>query len=198
MRDRGRPRAKRLVVTLAALLSLIVGYYLGQQWQRQPLVDLSATVFANGIAIDYPDGLQRPDSFIDADAWRLFMAFDSRIPACKERLQQALLAMNRLASRPDLQGRTRLTLLLYNDAGSATRDGLRGSDERIEILAGNAAELDEITGRIGTLPLPSRWCAADAGGLALVSPDHEAWALLPWERPASMAHNIATIVEFLE
>lgn len=198
MRDRRRTGGKRLVITLAALLSLIIGYYLGQQWQRQPLTDLSATVYANGVAIDYPKGLERPAGFHDVDAWRLFMAFDARMPACSERLQQALLAVNRLAPQTTLQARTRLTLLLYNDSEGGVREGLRGERDRIEIITGSNTDLDTITGRVGTLPLRSRWCAADAGGLALISPQHEAWALIPWETPAAMAHNIATIVEFLE
>ena len=50
-------RGRHLLLTVAALSSLIVGYYLGQHWQRRPLAEVSAIVYPAGRPIDYPADL---------------------------------------------------------------------------------------------------------------------------------------------
>ena len=81
---RRRRPVRRLIVTLAALASLIVGYYLGQAWQRQPLETLSAVVYPNGKPVDYPPQLDLGPDDTAPPAWRLVAVVDTRVPACGE------------------------------------------------------------------------------------------------------------------
>jgi len=51
----------RLLLILAALASIIAGYYLGQYWQRRPLAELSARIYPAGRPVEFPAGAD-PDA----------------------------------------------------------------------------------------------------------------------------------------
>ena len=112
-----RGRGTRLVVTLAALASLILGYYAGQYWQRRSLSDLSAIVYPSGQRIDTIDELT---ALASADpAWRLFLVADTRAPACAALLRHFAHVFNRLAAWPDIQANLRLSLLAMDEPNEA-------------------------------------------------------------------------------
>lgn len=196
-RSRRRPWL-RFALVAAALLSLLVGYYLGQYWQRRGLGELSATVYPVGRPLDYPAGLPLTPGDADARRWRLFVTADTREDACRDLLQHFALVMNRLAAWPGVQPRVRVTLLAY-DAPDATAiqrfSGLAGWSE---VVSAPPAMLDALAAQLGILPLGADWCAGPQGSGVLVSPRREAWALLPADTPAATAQNLASIIGFVE
>ena len=197
---RGSPRGpgRRLVLTLAALASLIVGYYLGQLWQRQPLSDLTAIVYPNGRPLTYPAGIRLPDQDVGGRLWRLFVVGDTGAATCGELLRHYALVINRLAHRPKLQPRLRLTLLAYDQPDATTRAAFAGTADWLEVVSAPPPVLDELSGQLGIAPVTDGWCTPTQGSAILVAADAVAWALIPYEQTAIMAHDIATIIDFVE
>ena len=193
-----RGPGRRLVLTLAALASVIVGYYLGQWWQRQPLSDLSAIVYPNGRPVTYPAEIRLPDPDEDSRLWRLFVVGDTRATACGELLRHYALVINRLAHRPKLQPRLRLTLLAYDQPDTTARAAFAGAADWVEVLSAPPPVMDALIGQLGIAPAADGWCTATQDSAILVAPDAVAWALIPYEQTAIMAHDIATIIDFVE
>lgn len=196
-RTRRGPGA-RLVLTLAALASLIVGYYLGQSWQRRPLDGLSAVVYPDGRKLDYPAGLGIADGDAEAGLWRLFLVADTRRPACRELLRHHGFVINRLAPWPDVQARLRVTLLAYDRPDAAAITALRGGAEWLEVVSADSAALDRLAGQLGIQPAGPDWCSPTQANGILVSPQRRSWALIPHEDTAIMARNLQTIITFVE
>ncbi|MDJ0739267.1 MAG: hypothetical protein QNJ91_06095 [Gammaproteobacteria bacterium] len=194
-RSRRRGPGRRLVLTLAALASLIAGYYLGQAWQRQPLADLTAVVYANGRAIDYPAGLAIADA---APAWRLFVAADIREPACTGLRRDYALVINRLAHRPDIQQRVRLSVLAYDRPEPERVALFTGGHDWVDVISADRATLDGLAGQLDMRPAGGAWCTGPRAAATLVAPDATAWALIPHEAAAIMARNIITLIDFVE
>lgn len=193
---RRRPRT-RLLLTLAALASLIAGYYLGQAWQRRPLDQLSAIVYPTPRSIDY--GTLVPATAADADEpWRLFLVADTSAPACAALLRHYALVYNRLAEHAQLQQRLRLTLLAYDQPDDAQIANFIGTAPWVDVISAAQPALQELSAQLGIQPLTDDWCSPIQSNGMLLSPAREAWALLPHEAPVIMAGNIATIVEFVE
>jgi hypothetical protein len=184
----------RLLLTLAALLSLIVGYYLGQFWQRRPLADLSAVVYPAGRPLADTGDLLRELP----EAWRLLGVVDTRVPACTERLREYRFMRNRLAGAPSVQSRLRLTLLAYDQPDAAQRRAFTADADWIDLVSADPAALDRLSGELGILPGIGDWCSPVQSNLVLVSPRQEAWALVPYEDPATIARNVRTVIEFVE
>ncbi|MCB1800389.1 MAG: hypothetical protein KDI82_01750 [Gammaproteobacteria bacterium] len=190
------PRA-RLLLTLAALASLIVGYYLGQAWQRRPLDELSAIVYPTPRLIDYGELLATRTSGTD-QPWRLFVVADTTAPKCAELLRHHALVHNRLATHAGIQKQLRLTLLAYDDPDDDQVAHFAGSLPWLDVLAAAPQELAELSAQLGIQPLTDDWCSPLQSNAVLVSPAREAWALVPHEAPVIMARNITTIIEFVE
>lgn len=189
-----RPRT-RLLLTLAALLSLIVGYYLGQYWQRRSLGELSAVVYAAGRTVD----LQAFEMLADRQpAWRLFVAVDTTEPACAELLRDYAFARNRLAPAPDIQRNLRLTLLAYDQPDDAQTAAYSDDADWVDVISAEPRRLDSLAAELGILPTAGHWCRPTQSNAILVSPQAEAWALIPREQPAQMAGNIRAVIEFVE
>jgi len=188
----------RLILTLAALASVIAGYYLGQYWQRRPLADLSAVVYPAGQAVDYP-----ADLFIDAGTdkptpWRLFVSADTRETECDRLLRHYGLVFNRLAARPKIQENLRLSVLAYDQPDGAAVQAFTGGVNWAEVLSAQPQQLDALSRQLGILPDRAAWCSATAANAVLVAPDQRRWALIPFEQAAIMARNISTIIAFVE
>jgi hypothetical protein len=197
LRQRRRPRS-RLLLTLAALASLILGYYLGQLWQRQPLQRLSALVYPAGQPVEYPSVLGLDLDPPDSAPWRLFVAVDTRVPACDELLEHYAFVINRLAARPAIQERLRVTLLAYDQPDADRAEAFTAGLPWAELVSAAPDTLDRLAGQLGILPLADNRCSREQGHAALVSPRSEAWALIPHEQTANMAHNVRTIIEYVE
>jgi hypothetical protein len=193
--SRRRPPRARLLLTLAALASLIAGYYAGQYWQRRPLAGLSAEVYPSGRPLEYPAG-----SALDprADLWRLFLVADTRVGACRDLVRHYALVLNRLAAWPEVQSRLRLTLLAYDRPDREAVIAFTGGVEWAEVITEPLSRLDAMSGQLGILPGADGWCAGDRAAAILVSPEREAWALIPYEQATIMAENIRTVVAFVE
>lgn len=191
---RRRPRS-RLLLIVAALASIIVGYYAGQYWQRRPLEGLSVQVFDQGRPITYPE--QFGIGF-DNRHWRLFLAVDTRQPACRELLRHFALVVNRLAAWPKVQARLRLTLLAYDQPGSNAIAAFTGGVNWVDVVTADAGSLDAVTQQLDIQPHGTIWCSEGTAGGVLVAPKHRAWARIPMEPAAVMARNIAGVVGFVE
>jgi hypothetical protein len=192
-----RSPGRRLVLTLAALTSLIGGYYLGQAWQRQPLTGLAAVVYPNGREIRMPR-LPGAETGVTGSAWRLFSVMDTSAAACGSLRRDYALMMNRLATRPDIQRRLRLTVLAYDHPDSASAEGFAAGHDWIEVISEPASDLDGVSAQLGLLPTGTAWCEPTQDNAVLVSPDAIAWALVPREPPATMAHTVTTLIDFVE
>ncbi|MCG6966061.1 MAG: hypothetical protein LJE59_06100 [Chromatiaceae bacterium] len=190
------PRA-RLLLILAALGSLLGGYYLGQYWQRRPLSGLSATVYALGEPLEYPAGLAIGDAR-PGRIWRLFLVGDTRIERCSQLVWHYAGVINRLAAWPAIQQRLRVTLLAYDRPDAATIDAFAGGIGWAEVISAAPGQLDALATQLGIRPTDDDWCGAERAGAILVAPDQTAWALIPYEQAAIMAHNIKTIITFVE
>lgn len=192
-----RPGWARLLLISAALASLIGGYYLGQHWQRQPLAELSAVVYPHGRPVDFPTTAGIIAEASDDAPWRILVATNLEIDACRDLLRHFALVRNRLAGWPDIQHRLRLTLLDFAPAATRELEGLIAGDwmERPPLAR---AELERLAATLGILPDAAGWCGPGQDNSILVAPDLHRWALLPLEQPAIMADNIATIVQFVD
>lgn len=195
VRRRG-PRA-RLLLTLAALASLIVGYYLGQAWQRRPLDALSAIVYPTPRLVDYGE-LLTPAPLGADESWRLFVVADTTAPHCAELLRHHALVHNRLAAHAGIQKQLRLTLLAYDDPDDDQVARFAGALPWLDVIAATPQALGELSAQLGIQPLTDDWCSPLQSNAVLVSPAREAWALVPHEAPVIMARNITTIIEFVE
>jgi len=188
----------RLILTLAALASVIAGYYLGQYWQRRPLADLSAVVYPAGQPVEYPAGMG-----MDADAdtsgpWRLFLPADTRVAECGRLLRHYANVFNRLAVWPEIQSNLRLSVLAYDRPDADAITAFTGGVSWAEVFSAEPQRLDPLSRQLGILPDQAAWCSETAANAVLVAPDQKRWALIPHEQAAIMAHNISTIIAFVE
>lgn len=193
---RRSPRS-RWLLTLAALGALIAGYYLGQHWQRQPLEQLSATVFTDGHKARFPEGLGL-DTPEEQATWRLFLVADTREPACRSALPRFGLMMNRLAAWPKIQARVRLTVLAYDSPPEAEALDFRGGAPWIDVVGADKPDLDALAADLGILPDGFDWCTPTQLTSVLVDPNQRRWALIPYEEPKTMAHNVQAVIQFVE
>lgn len=193
-----RSPSKRLVLTLAALGSIILGYYLGQYWQRQPLAELSAVVYSSGQSVDYPPTLEIGADAEASASWRLFLTVDTRVVACRQLMRHFAQVFNRLAPWPRIQSNLRLTVLAYDQPNPAAVTAFSGGVTWAEVVSATPDRLDPLSAQLGILPNRDGWCTGtDANGI-LVAPDQTRWALIPYEQAAIMAHNLSTVIEFVE
>ena len=191
-----RGRGARLVVTLAALASLIAGYYAGQYWQRRPLADLSAVVYPTGQRIDAIDDLT---ALAGADeAWRLFLVADTRAPACAALLRHFAQVLNRLAAWPDIQAKLRLSVLAYDEPDKAAITAFTAGVSWAEVVSADPQQLAQLTQELGIAPGGTDWCGENQRTGVLVSPARRRWALLPYEPAPAMARNLQRIIAFVE
>jgi hypothetical protein len=194
-RSTRRAPGRRLILTAAALASLIVGYYLGQHWQRRALADLSAIIYPAGRAIDYPQGLTISDG---DQRWRLFLVADTRQAQCHRLMRHFAAVVNRLATTPEIQERLRLVVLAYDRPDADALAAFTGGVGWTEVVGGEREALDRLSGQLGIAPGGRDWCNSYQASSVLVGPDRTAWALIPYEPAAIMAHNISSIVAFVE
>lgn len=190
----------RLLLILAALASIIAGYYLGQYWQRRPLAELSARIYPAGRPVKFHAGVD-PDAQRAATTpvpWRLFLSADTRDAQCVGLIRHYATVINRLAAWPDIQARLRLTLLAYDQPDATDVDAFTGGAEWIEVITADPESLDQLSSQLGLIPKADAWCTGNTANAILVSPKHRQWALIPHEQAAMMAHNIRTIIAFVE
>lgn len=184
----------RLGLTLLALATLIAGYYLGQYWQRRPLQDLTAVVYASGRPLALPEDRFPPGD----DAWRLFVAGRPASPACAGLLRDYAFVRNRLAAVPGVQARLRVVMITVDGSGDDPDDGPAAGADWIDLLAIPHSTADRLAGELGLGPNGSATCTGEDAAGILVSPRQEAWARIPYEQPAAMARNIRGVIEFVE
>ena len=194
MRRRQRHSAgTRLVLITAALAAIVVGYYAGQTWQRRTLDGLSATVLPAGRAVDYPP---EATPTVDETRWTLFVAVDTRLPACDDLLRHYALVVNRLAPWPKLQARVRLAALA--DENNHGIDTFAAGVAWADVVSLDDASRTALAQQLGLVATERADCSPAAAYSILVAPDGAAWALIPYEQAAIMAHNISTIIRFVE
>lgn len=194
---RHRP-GTRLILTLAALASVIAGYYLGQYWQRRPLAGLSAVIYPAGQAVDYPAGLPIPGDPDTPAPWRLFLVADTGVAQCSQLLRHYANVFNRLAVRPRIQENLRLSMLAYDQPDAAGVLRFTGGVGWAEVVSADPQLLDRLSRQLGILPSQDAWCSGTASNAVLVAPNQKRWALIPNEQAAMMARNISTIITFVE
>jgi len=196
-RKRRNP-GKRLLLTLAALSSVIAGYYLGQYWQRQPLAELSAVVYPSGQPVEYPPGLDLANEAGESRTWRLFIVADTGVAQCRELLRHFATVFNRLAAWPQIQENLRLAVLAYDRPDTSAATAFTGGVTWAEVVSADPEQLDRLSTQLGILPDGTGWCTATTSNGILVAPDRKRWALIPYEQAAMMARNLSTIIAFVE
>mgnify|MGYP001554130277 FL=1 len=191
-----RGRGTRLVVTLAALASLILGYYAGQYWQRRPLSGLSAIVYPSGQRIHTIDELT---ALAGADqAWRLFLVIDTQSPSCSALLRHFAHVFNRLAAWPDIQANLRLSLLAMDQPNEGAIAAFTAGASWVEVVSADPQQLAQLSEELGITPGGADWCGENQRTGALVSPTRRRWALLPYEPAPGMARNLQRIIAFVD
>jgi hypothetical protein len=195
-RPRHGPRV-RLTLTAAALAALIVGYYLGQHWQRQPLDGLSAIVYPDGQPIDWPEGLD-PAADEASRIWRLFLVADRKAADCQAAMRRFGLMMNRLAAWPTIQSRVRLTVITTDPPGDPDSESLAAGAAWMDVVRTNPVDRERLVAGLGLRPDPARPCTPEQLNSILVAPDQRRWALIPFEEPSRMAFNVQAVIQFVE
>ena len=193
--DHAHVTARTLLDRLQALLEVDD---LGQAFQRQPLQGLSAVVYTDGKPIDYPQQLLDEDTPAQAPPWRLFIIADTTLPACRELPRHYAWVRNRLAAWPEIQQRLRLTVLALDEPDATAIAAFAPGEDWIDVLPLKAQPPDPLIAALGILPTGMDLCTPLQLNAILVSPEQRRWALIPHEPAADMAHNIRTIVEFVE
>ena len=105
---------------------------------------------------------------------------------------------NRLAAWPDIQSRLRLSVLAYDQPDAAAVADFAGTQDWVDVISAAPAQLDRLSEALGILPIGDDWCTPTAANAVLVSPAGEVWALLPHASAAIMAHDLRTIIAFVE
>ena len=184
-------------MVLLASLTLVVGYYLGQAWQRQPLNALSAVVYPDGKAVAYPADFAIGSDDTNAP-WRLVMAVDTRAADCEDLLRHLVLVHNRLAGWPRIQQRFRPTLMAYDQPDQTHAESFLAGSDWVDLVSASAARMDSFAAELGISPDQGTICTPAGTNGVLIAPGGQRWALVPYEQAAIMAHNIATIIQFVE
>ena len=105
---------------------------------------------------------------------------------------------NRLAAWPEIQSNLRLSVLAYDQPDADAITAFTGGVSWAEVFSAEPQRLDPLSRQLGILPDQAAWCSETAANAVLVAPDQKRWALIPHEQAAIMAHNISTIIAFVE
>lgn len=195
-RRRRRP-AQRFIVISVAIATLVVGYYLGQYWQRRPLSDISATLYDGKQHLQIPERLAAP-SDSDGHGWRLYIVADTGAEACRQLLRSYALMFNHLAVHPKIQSDLKVVVLAYDHPDADAETAFTGGVTWAELLIGDPDAMDQVTTQLGLSTLGLARCSLGNDDAVLVGPDNAIWALIPHEEPDIMARNLNTIIDFVE
>ncbi len=194
---RRRRPVRRFILISIAIATLIVGYYLGQYWQRQPLSELSAEVYDGKRRLQLPERLASPGDE-QSPRWRLFISADTTADACRQLLRDYALMFNHLAVRPDLQSNLKVVVLAYDRPDLAQQTTFTGGVTWAELLIGDPDAMDNVATQLGLSTSGIAWCSLGNDAAVLVGPDDTQWALLPHGEPDIMAHTLIGIIDFVE
>lgn len=182
---------RRLVLIMAALATLLVGYYLGNQYQFGNLQSLQAIVLDQPVEVDpllLPQALREQREA--QPGWLILLAGDLKTPACEQLLQHYVQVHNRLAGESQLQNGLQLALLQSSDAQpTPVWQHVRWANA----YALPKEQLLKLTGTLGISPIGTRWCQDVQANAALIGPDDLQRAILPQAKAAETAEAISTL-----
>ncbi len=171
---------------------MLLGYYWGNRYAFSDLEKLSAVVHQQPLDI-------APDVRLTStkeDTWRLILPGDSTNPACNRLLAHYTSVFSRLAARPAIQQHLRLIMLDRQNSPLSTQHPWQQHNwSQVEQLT--ADRHHALTKALGIQPIGNRWCEKIQATAALLDPQWRLTALIPYEQPAKMAHNIQVIIETL-
>lgn len=182
------PRQRsRFRIVVAALATVLVGYYLGQVYQQHRLQQQGITL------LDDPVPVSKEIRLPLSGHWTLMLPGEADA-ACEQLLRSMVQMVNRLAASPKLQAQIRLRLLATHAPGSKSLWHFvpwasvlyLGRDERSRLL--ESLQLQ---------PLKAGSCGPSAQ-LALTGPDMRLYAHLRLDKPARMADSLRQLIETLE
>jgi hypothetical protein len=192
MRRKRSPRTplQRVALILAALSTLLLGYYLGNLYRLDELKQHGAVPLDQALPLDtadLPDSLRQ--SLNDTQQWVIFLAGEPG-QACDRLFDQYVEVYNRLAAYPKIQSRLHLALLTT------------ASDEHhpwpvydwAKVYRLTPAQRDKLTSAAGIAPIGNRWCQDVQATAALAGPGASVRALLPLDKPAEMAESLRLII----
>ena len=179
-----RSRFSRFRLIVAALATVIAGYYLGQLYQQHRWKQQGIRVLDNPVRLEQP-GL--------SGHWTLLIPGEPD-PSCEQLLREFTQTVNRLAAWPKLQSRIRLHLLASRaPAGQSLWHFVPWAS----VQWSEPPARRELLQQLGFAQTAPPWCGADAH-LALTGPDQRLYALVTLDKPSRMAESLRQLIDTLE
>ncbi|WP_296802893.1 SCO family protein [Thiolapillus sp.] len=197
MKLRQKKIAPKLLFALFAVLIFIASYYLGNQYARPLVKDISATVLPRpekigGFVLTDKDGkVFTADSF--KNFWNFVVVGNLYDGGCDSLLRLSVSAWNRLAANPALQKTTRIVFV----QAAAGPDGTEKLKQAIEFynpaftaVSGDKREIQKLGQQIG-LYTDNPGCNPESSVVALINPEGYLLALFTGsDNPAEIARDL--------
>lgn len=186
-------RQKHLSLILLAAAALLLGYWLGKQWQRHQLEATGMRLPAKPLVLS--SGQLGPTlEHATIGHWILVLVGDPD-PACEALLRTHIETWNRLADTPKLQQSLRLVRLA---AWPDTPDSLW---RHIDWATAQVLPPSRRATLADALHLPTDTatsCRGDQAVTALIGPDRRLYAWLPLDKPAQMAESLRLLYHHID
>lgn len=181
---RRRPSRFRLIV--AALATVLVGYYLGQLYQQSRFESRGIEL------IDQPQTVRTAARLPLDGYWTLVLPGEPGA-GCEQALQALVETYNRLADAPKLQKTLRIRLLSTRPAGE---DSLWNYFSWSSVLYLESGQHGEVMRALSLPPQTDLQCTR-ATRLALIGPNRRLYAHVHLDKPARMAESLRELTEML-
>jgi len=189
-----RSAFSRLFLITAAASSLLIGYYWGNQHQRDAMAEHSAIVLDRPINLDtaaLPNSLRRQAK---NGKWQLMLPGQSNVPGCQDLLTHYAEVVNRLAAYPEIQESVHFVLL--DTSGIAPSIHWQNTPWA-QVVPVDKTTMLQVTQQLNIEPAGTRWCEDIQATAVLFDTKFQARALIPIDKPVEIADNLRTIIQSL-
>jgi protein SCO1/2 len=167
----------KLIFALFAAVVFVASYYLGNQYARPLLTDISATVLPDPEKIhefQLSDKYGEPftsQSF--KNFWNFVMVGNLHDSGCDSLLRLYVMAWNQLASHPELQKKTRIVFIDSSQPGKTPqqlRKAIGFYNPAFTAATGTTEEINDLGQQLGLIAAPGN-CIPDTSVVALIDPE---------------------------